>query len=392
MGQSRSIVFQWGASSYFGWGIIGLNLMLEWARRRQGVALCASAFFRENLVINPLEAGEIEQSVARSTQLAASLEPYAGTDVDASFPVLHALGIDLLREASAVHKACLWGPQTIGIPVFIRLTDPKAARERAKRYSLLLAGSTWNREVLEAHGIGPVALMLQGIDPTHFHPAPRAGLFGDRFVVFSGGKLEYRKAQDLVVQAFRIFAARHPEALLVTAWDSPFGRHGLTLSRNPEIAPPTLAANDQLDIAGWTEANGIPRRQALHLGKVPNAEMPRIMREMDVAVFPNRCEPATNLVAMEIMACGVPVILSRNTGHLDLIEADNCYVLERQLAIPGVETEHWGESEIDELVAALETAFDDRAGRAARGVRGAAKVAGLSWTRMTAQLADAIAA
>jgi glycosyltransferase involved in cell wall biosynthesis len=356
------------------------------------MALCASIFFRENMIINPLEAGEVEQSVIKSAQLAASLEPHAGTDVTASLPVLHALGIDLRREAAAVHKACVWGPQTIGIPVFIQLTDVAAARERAKRYSLLLAGSTWNVEVLEALGIGPVRLMLQGIDPTHFHPAPRAGLFGDRFAVFSGGKLEYRKSQDLVVHAFRIFAARHPEALLVTAWDSPFPKHGLSVSRNPAVVPPTLAANDQLDIAGWTTANGIPRHQVLHLGKIPNAEMPRIMREMDVAVFPNRCEPATNLVAMEIMGCGIPVILSRNTGHRDLIEPDNCYVLERQEAISGAEFEHWGESDVDEIVAALEAAFADREGRKSRGAAGSAKVTGLSWTRMTAQLADAIAA
>jgi glycosyltransferase involved in cell wall biosynthesis len=385
-------VFQWGASSFFGWGIIGLNLMLEWVRRRQGPALCASTFYRDNIVVNPLEAGEIEQSIVKSQQLAASLERYAGTDVNASSPVLHALGVDLLRESSAVHKTCLWGPQTIGVPVFIRLSDPKAARERAKRYSLLLTGSTWNQEVLEEHGIGPVSLMLQGIDPTHFHPGPRAGVFGDRFVVFSGGKLEYRKSQDLVVQAFRIFAERHPEALLVTAWDSPFAQFGLTLSRNDAIVPPTLTTNNQVDIAGWTEANGIPRRQVFHLGKVPNAEMPRILREMDVAIFPNRCEPATNLVAMEVMACGVPVILSRNTGHRDLIEDDNCYVLERQSVIPGAEFEHWGESDVDEIVAALETAFNDRAGRASRAACGAQKVAGLSWARMTAQLADAIAA
>ncbi len=45
------------------------------------------------------------------------------------------------------------------------------------------------------------------------------------------------------------------------------------------------------------------------------------------AVFANRAEGGTNLVAMECMACGVPTILSRNTGHLDLIEDANCYPL-----------------------------------------------------------------
>ena len=41
-----------------------------------------------------------------------------------------------------------------------------------------------------------------------------------RFVVFSGGKLEHRKGQDVAVAAFRDFQKTHPQLrpLLVTAW------------------------------------------------------------------------------------------------------------------------------------------------------------------------------
>ena len=94
--------------------------------------------------------------------------------------------------------------------------------------------------------------------------------------------------------------------------------------------------------------------------------MPTILREMDVAVFPNRAEGGTNLVAMECMACGLPVILSRNTGHIDLIENDNCYTLDDQrqttrgfAGIDGVQG--WGESQIDEAVERLEQVYVDRA-------------------------------
>ena len=48
--------------------------------------------------------------------------------------------------------------------------------------------------------------------------ASQANMFDDRFVIFSGGKLEYRKGQDIVIAAFKIFQKRHPEALLITAW------------------------------------------------------------------------------------------------------------------------------------------------------------------------------
>ena len=35
---------------------------------------------------------------------------------------------------------------------------------------------------------------IQGIDPAVFHPAPRRGDFPDRFVIFSGGKLELNQS------------------------------------------------------------------------------------------------------------------------------------------------------------------------------------------------------
>ena len=60
--------------------------------------------------------------------------------------------------------------------------------------------------------------------------------------------------------------------------------------------------------------------------------MPEVLREVDVAVFPNRCEGGTNLVAMEALASGLTCILSKNTGHLDLIRADNCLPLATQAA------------------------------------------------------------
>jgi hypothetical protein len=48
--------------------------------------------------------------------------------------------------------------------------------------------------------------------------APAATAFKGKFVVFSGGKLEMRKGQDIVIAAFEKFAAKHKDAILVTAW------------------------------------------------------------------------------------------------------------------------------------------------------------------------------
>ncbi len=115
---------------------------------------------------------------------------------------------------------------------------------------------------------------------------------------------------------------------------------------------------------------------------------------MDVALFPNRAEGSNNMVAMECMAAGVPLILSANTGHLDLIDDDNCYPLWHQSPVDwrpdGGGTEYWRESDVDEMVAALEWAYEDRADAHVRGQRAAARMAPLTWQRQTDAYLDAI--
>jgi glycosyltransferase involved in cell wall biosynthesis len=114
---------------------------------------------------------------------------------------------------------------------------------------------------------------------------------------------------------------------------------------------------------------------------------------MDVALFPNRAEGGTNLVAMECMACGVPVILSRNTGHLDLITDDNCFPLEAQRQRPELwngigDVPGWRESDVEEVVARLEQVFADRAEARRRGLCGAEMMAGRSWAARAQRLKE----
>ena len=140
-----------------------------------------------------------------------------------------------------------------------------------------------------------------------------------------------------------------------------------------------------MDVGAWTAASGIPADQFLDLGLVPNAAMPAVLHEMDVALFPNRCEGGTNLVAMECLACAVPTILSRNTGHLDLTDLGLGYPLSTQRPLAGFE-EGWGESDIEEIVAALEAVHADRDAARARALKDAETALQLTWARTAAQM------
>jgi glycosyltransferase involved in cell wall biosynthesis len=285
------------------------------------------------------------------------------------------------------------GRPTIGV-VFFETADLGAVPlARAREIPLIVTGSTWNQRVLAEHGLTNVQTVLQGIDPTLFHPAPRSHLLGNRFCIFSGGKLEYRKGQDIVLAAFRLFARRHPDALLVTAWHSPWPHVARTLDQSPFTQPVCFAEDGRLDIPAWAAANEIDPVQILDLGQVPNRSLPAVLREMDVAVFANRSEGGTNLVAMECMACGVPVVLSENTGHLDLIGDDVCFPLHTQTTLDGIgagigDTPGWGESSVDEIVENLEHIYADRASAQRRGQRGAEMLAGMTWARTAERMKE----
>jgi glycosyltransferase involved in cell wall biosynthesis len=387
---SASIVFHWGVSSFFGWGVYGYNLMKFWPFCSDGKrALTSMPLDASQLAgIDPIERLALKPSFDKSIELQKMLSAQAGKPISLSWPVLHGLGNRLVGDRS------LTGSPTIGV-VFFEDTELGEGHELAKTYPLIVTGSHWNEEVLRGNGISEVATVLQGVDTTAFHPAPRAGLLADRFTVFSGGKLEYRKGQDLTLLAFRAFAARHPEALLVTAWHSPWPELARSVEANPAIAPVRFTPEGRLDVRAWAAANGLRPEQVLDLGAVPNTFMPRILREMDVALFPNRCEGGTNLVAMECMACGIPVILSDNSGHKDLTALGAPYPLrdQRKVApLPGlfVGTEGWGESQIGEIVGFLDEVWMDREKARRKAAAGAEALAALSWSRQIAVLEETI--
>jgi glycosyltransferase involved in cell wall biosynthesis len=295
----------------------------------------------------------------------------------------------------APHGARLHGAKNVGVIFFEDTHFDDTAIAYAALHDAVIAGSSWNAEVLRAYGLTNVRTVIQGIDPSVFHPAPRTGMFGDRFVVFSGGKLEYRKGQDIVVAAFRQFVTSHPEALLVTAWQNHWPQLIADVELAGHVRGVPRVANGALQVGEWLVANGIPRQASIDVGLTPNALMGAIVREADVALFTNRCEGGTNLVAMECMAAGVPTIVSANTGHLDLTTTGGCFALRSQRTVKhptkyytGVDG--WGESDVDEVVALLERLYADRELARERAEKGARAMAKLTWQSQIAALLAAL--
>lgn len=391
----QAIGISWEIGVTTGWRVYGLNLTLALLKTTTHAPLPLTPL-PESQALNPLHRSLIEPNLHHQTQLRAILSQHPANEIlQANFVCLHALGNHC---ASLPLMERLRGQANIGV-IFSEDTawEPEAII-KANSYDHIVAGSHWNAQILESVGIKNVTTVHQGIDPTLFHPAPKAGLFGEKFVIFSGGKLEYRKGQDIVIAAFRQFLTRHPDALLVTAWHNPWPKTMTEIERAGHVEGLPSVKNGRLDLSRWLTENGIPTQAVVDIGAVPNPLMPPIYREADVAIFPNRGEGGTNLVAMECLACGVPTILSANTGHLDLIEIletpTHCYPLKAQAPVSATEqfqgTAGWGESEVEEVIEHLETIYQNRQEAQQRGQAAAKLMMDWAWDQQTQRLLQVI--
>lgn len=347
----------WPINSYTGWGLLGTNLAIELVRtcHRRPVFLGS-----QPRLGNRLELPLLRATLAESRRIRNLVQP--DKKLRTRFPIFHSLGTDLLRTPTGEPFI---GEGDFGI-IFCENTNiSRRGIERGRQYRAIAAGSSWCRDLLLGVGLKDVFAWRQGVDISRFHPAPARGLFPGRFVIFSGGTVQFRKAQDIVVAAYRIFRERHPEALLVTAWDNHHLSYAATLLASKLLrASPIVGDPQRLDLDRWLVEEGLPKYSFLNLPKLPNAQIPELLREAHVALFPNRCEAGTNLVAMEAIASGLPCIIADSTGQRDLVSRFPCRKLShRPLKAlrdrPQLGVEGWGDPDVEEVVEALEAIYTD---------------------------------
>jgi glycosyltransferase involved in cell wall biosynthesis len=381
----QRILLNWPATNFYGWGIVGLNLLLHWANDSEIRPFMGAPIVPNEMAgVDPLRIAVCREAIVTSNEFQNELRRLQAEERPLPMKVVESLGNGLFKPGS------LRGTRTVGRCIF-EDTNLEPLDEKVASFDVLLCASHWNAELLRANCAKRVEIIFEGIDPSQFHPGPRSGVLDkSRFYIFSGGKVEFRKGHDLVLLAFREFSRRHDDAVLVTLWHSPWPQ--LSAGFQGKLgAPLELTPQGAIDVKRWVARNGIDPKKVIDIRQVPNASMPSVLREMDCALAPSRAEACTNLLAKEAIACGVPTILAANTGVKDLIAEGNSVPLTRQRAVrnyPLSGTEGWGESDVEEIVAALERLYSDTALRRKIADAGAAWMVeeGRTWSNHARQL------
>lgn len=366
----------------FGWGICGKYLTLEMSR------LAHVVFITENFTLENI--GNVNH-YSTLKKLAPSQRMLNTLMRDGFFhfekPVIQAIQSNNLLPSFMKAKS----PRNIGYTFFEYNILRKNIEMARDYYDVIVAGSSWCEKILNGNGLTNTRTIIQGVDPDLFN-SNRTGkeLYKDKFVIFSGGKLELRKGQDLVIRAFKALQDKYDDILLVNSWYNHWKQSMDTMSFSPYIRFEMPGVDYFRAINHLLTKNGMDPEKVITLPPKPYSEMPDIYRNTDLGLFPNRCEGGTNLVLMEYMACGKPVIASLSSGHKDILTEKNSLQVKtlKEFNIKGSDGNmiaEWDDPDLDEVISKLEWAYLNRDQLQHIGKKASETMSALTWQESARQ-------
>jgi glycosyltransferase involved in cell wall biosynthesis len=194
------------------------------------------------------------------------------------------------------------------IPVDAQLIPAKLATIAVKT-TVQIAMSLHGKSELEKIGLKPLYGPC-GIETSIYHPKPERrkvlrdawGLTDDNFLIGSVGfnYSDDRKGFFPLMQAFRIFHERHPEARLYihTHW--------------PGIIPNMVNYAQIAEAIGVHDYILVPDQQKYDTGRIDRDQLADIYNAMDVFCLATKGE-GFGIPVVEAQACGTPAIMTDNT-------------------------------------------------------------------------------
>jgi glycosyltransferase involved in cell wall biosynthesis len=272
---------------------------------------------------------------------------------------------EVLHFVSSVGLYCARRAKSMGAKIVcdVRQEHPAFQRrileDEAKRFKLPLTvtGSTYEQKVLDelaladyifvpseharrtylAEGFAPERLITlpYGVDLEYFAPSPA---IATEFRVLYAGTLTIRKGVQYLLEAFKQAKLPQSELLLVGALDPAFR--------------PVLARYEGL---------------FTYRPSVPKTKLSEIYNSASVFVLPSLAD-SFSLATVEAMACGLPVIISANTGAADLLtDGEDGFVIPIR--------------DVPRLTQTLSYLYENRDAREAIGRRARQTAAAQTWDR-----------
>ena len=254
----QNIFFNWEVSDISGWGIYGLNL-LYWTLRKPNYRAVSLNWLPKFLYpVDPLAYKILKEVESTWKEIAVK-------DGD----ILLSSSVNRARRPTS-EKCRQWN-------VIFFETKPLQPPQidNLKTFDGVIVGSSWNKDALYEMGVDS-RLVLQGVDTDLLRPLTKR-LFKDRFVVFSGGKLEFRKGQGLALKAFSVFGKKYRDALFITAWRTPYDLAAGGINPTKICTPLQPEQDMKKAINDWVRANGVDENQFLNLDSVANRLMPEVL-------------------------------------------------------------------------------------------------------------------
>jgi glycosyltransferase involved in cell wall biosynthesis len=240
--------------------------------------------------------------------------------------------------------------QRIGMPIFEldEFTDKEL--HHLESVDRLFVCSDWAKAICEKHGLKNVDVIPLGVDGEVFFPseedkAKRPYWTKKSTVFINVGKWEVRKGHNELLEAFNKAFGPDDDVQL---W---------MLNHNPFIG----MQNEQWKLNYINTPLGgkikmLPRVET-------QAQLRQLFNQVDFGVFPSHAE-GWNLEPLELMACGVPSIVTNYSGHSQFCDSANSLLVQPN----GMEKAQdgkwftgqgsWCTFDIDELVAQMRQAHN----------------------------------
>jgi len=370
-----------------GWGVCGRYLANELADSTD-LKFVTAPFEKKNIG-NQAQYDKLTKCFLPVEDLNGSVDTNGRVHVDS--PVIQAItGIDFLPYLKKVK-----GSATVGYTFF---EDNFLSYENLKfaenYYDLVAVGSSWCEDVLRSYGFLKTRTVIQGVDSELFHEAGPKDRHQDSFIIYSGGKLEFRKGQDLVIKAVKIIQDRYKDVYLATSWYNDWPSSLATMEFSPHIRFEMPKGKYEDAIKHLFSVNGLDTNRIITFPPLRNTLMPEIFKNTDIGIFPNRCEGGTNLVLMEYMACGRPVIASNLTGHRDVLDEKYALLIPKKRDLELKRNEQvfakWGDPDLDEIVDKLDWAYNNRNAIKKMGENGAEAMLQFTWKASAVNFYDIV--